>query len=195
MGSTATAAGEAVAQPELLADFFDRALPTKDWLQYIKDQRINLDSLFHRAGLLGITRVRWHAERRFEFDDAGMAAAVLTVLDHNGIVADLVAWPGDRPDKFAPALGHVAVLGADQIDDGESHDGGLRVWRTPLTWLQHRCRGVVILDQHVVPLCLAGALGPLVGEDVQHARELTRLLRRHVDAPDRVPAMPMLEVA
>ena len=178
-----------VARLDLLASFLDRAEPSKEWLDYLDQHRINLSSVFHRDGLLGLCRLKWLPTRRFKFDDAGMLAAVCTALDEDGNIVDLVGWPVHRPDKFAPALGTVAVLGIDQVDDADVDR--LRVWRTPLAWLRHRCRGVVIVDEDRAAFHLGGAPGTIVAEDREHARELSRLLRRHVDAPIAAPAADM----
>lgn len=170
---------------ELLTDFLDRAdLTIERSVEYIKQHQINQDSLAHHSGVLAVCRVQWFGERRFAFADDGMLAAVLTALDENKIMADLIAWPVDCPDKFAPALGRVAILGLDQIDDPDTWDEHpLVIHRSPLRWLQHRCRGVVVIDEQAASLHLGGALGQLVGEDQMHAREMTKSLRRRVDPP------------
>ena len=118
-----------------------------------------------------------------------MTAAVCTALDEHGDVADLIAWSIHRPNKYAPAFGSLALLGINQVDHPDVDR--LRVWRTPLAWMRHRCRGVVIVDEHRATLALGGALVPLVAEDREHARELSKLLRRRVDAPSAAPAAEM----
>jgi hypothetical protein len=176
---------DAIGRLELLIDFLDRAdITIEQSVEYIKQQQINQDSMAHHAGVLAVCRVRWFRERRFAFADDGMMAAVLTALDENKIIADLIAWPVGRPDKFAPALGCVAILGLDQIDGPETWDGhSLIIHRSPLRWLQHRCRGVVAVNEQAASLYLGGALGQLIGEDRIHAREMTKSLRRPVDPP------------
>jgi hypothetical protein len=63
----------------------------------------------------------------------------------------------------------------------------LMVHRTPMDWLRARCCGIVILNERA-PMHLAEALGPIAGADVEHAREIAKLLhglvpRRNILAP------------
>ena len=180
----------------LLADFYDRADPTPELLAYIRREPIPMGAVYAFAGMIAVARVRFFAGRHFDFDDDGMPGVVIEALgDDAESIEDLVAWPLDRPDKFATALGRARGLGVDQARNPASIFGGkpLRVWRTPLAWLKAGCQGVVILNQSAAVLWLGDALGTIAGEDIEHAREIGRLLHPYVN-PRRV-LYPLREAA
>ncbi len=147
------------------------------------------------AGPLTLARCAFSPPpRRFHFDPAGDLAVVIEALEierGEPWLVDLVAWPVDQPSKFATAAGRADLLGADQIDNPASFYGGrpLRVHRHPLSWLRAGCQGVVGLDERRAGVRLAGALGNLLAEDLDHARELHRLMGRAFPTSRlRVPA-------
>jgi hypothetical protein len=63
----------------------------------------------------------------------------------------------------------------------------LLIHRTPLAWLKAGCLGAVILNRLTAPIWLGAAMGPIAGENLEHARELARLLHPHV-SPRRIIA-------
>jgi hypothetical protein len=179
---------EPTALQDLLSDFYDRADPSLDWLAYVRREELATQAIYPFAGMMAVTRVRFFAGRRFDFDDDGIPAAVIGACGADAeTIEDLVAWPLSQPMKFATALGRARGLGVDQARNPASFFGGkpLQVWRTPLGWLRAGCRGVVVLDQGAAALWLGDALGPVAGEDLEHAREIGRLLHPYVD-PHRV---------
>jgi hypothetical protein len=180
----------------LRADFYDRADFSGDLRSYVESEGLELKAIYPFIGVLALTRVRFFPGRRFDFDDDGMPAAVCEVLASDAASPlDLVAWPVHRPDKFATALGVADGLGADQVSNPATYfaDQHLAVHRTPLRWLQAACRGVVVLNVTSAPRWRGAAAGPIAGEDVNHARELARLLHPYFD-PARILA-PLAEAA
>ena len=191
-------AGFPSALREILVDFYARV----EWSQELAAwQAENLPngeivSLLPFIGMMAHCRVRFFPGRRFDFDDEGIPAIVIEVLGEDASTpVDLVAWPARRPDKFAPAIGHAAGLGVFRIRDPATYFGDepLKVYRTPLAWLQASCDGVVILNSITAPSWLGEALGAIAGEDINHARALARLLRGYFDIA-RIVA-PIVEAA
>lgn len=171
----------------LLANFYDRADPSQELLAYIRRETLPMSAVYAFAGMIAVARVRFFAGRRFDFDDDGMPGIVIEALgDDAETIEDLVCWPLERPDKFATALGRARGLGIDQARNPASFVGSpLQVHRTPLRWLQNQCQGVVILEPVSAVLWLGDAIGAIAGEDLDHAREIGRLLHPYV-SPRRV---------
>lgn len=163
---------------------------------YLRDNGLDDRSVEACAGVLGLARTELLPGRLFDFRRDGFVSAVIEVFDRDDeTVLDLLAWPVDRPEHFATMFGTAAVLGSARIESRATYhlDRPLRVFRTPLSWLQAGGAGVVLIDKAAGAAALADALGPIAGEDVQHARELARLARHFVD-PRRVVA-PLPEAA
>jgi hypothetical protein len=180
---------------DYLAELVRRAEPTAEWAAYVTAENIDL-SVYPFIGILGVTRARFFPGRRFEFRDDGIPVAVCEVLgDDAEAVIDLVAWSVAQPEKFGLALGVAAGLGTDQARNSATFFGGqpLVIRRTPLGWIKAGCRGAVILNRLLAPIWLGTALGNIAGEDLEHARELARLLHPHV-SPRRIMA-PLHEAA
>lgn len=168
----------------LLSDFYGRADPSRELLAYMRREALPMAELYAFAGMIAVAHVRFFPGRRFDFDDEGMPAVVIEALGQDAeTVEDLVAWPLDRLDKFATALGRVRGLGVDQVRDPATYAVGkpLHVHRTPLGWLQSGCRGVVILEPTTAVWWLGDALGAVAGEDAAHAREIGCLLHPYVE--------------
>jgi hypothetical protein len=177
------------------AELVRRAEPTPEWSAYVAAENIDL-TVYAFIGILGVTRARFFPDRRFEFFDNGIPVAVCEVLgDDAETVIDLVAWPVARPDKFATALGVASGLGTDQAKNPSTFFASqpLLIHRTPLGWIKSCCRGAMILNRLTAPTWLGAALGPIAGEDLEHACELARLLHPHV-SPRRILA-PVPEAA
>lgn len=99
-----------------------------------------------------------------------------------GDVVDLVAFRPDRPDRWALRLGAAAWLGA--IEPQFLEPRPVRVWRTPLEWLRAGGEGIVPLSHD--PEEVRGVLlwcRAIVAADVEHGRQLRRLLEK----PARIP--------
>lgn len=162
---------------------------------FIAHEALDLPLVETFAGSITLARCAFSPPpRRFHFDAAGELAAVVEALEiEHGErwLVDHVAWPVDRPSEFATAAGRADLLGADQVGNPASFYGGrpLRVHRHPLSWLRASCQGVVPLEERRAGTRLAGALGNLLAEDLDHARELHRLMGRAFPTSRiRVPA-------
>ncbi|GJD94153.1 hypothetical protein [Methylobacterium iners] len=102
-------------------------------------------------------------------------------------VADLVLWRPELPGDFATVIGAAVGLGLSQVRNPATYAYGwpLLVHRTPLKWLQAGCRGVVVLDRDSAPGWLAEAPGQIAAEDIEHGRELARMLHGYFD-PEKI---------
>jgi hypothetical protein len=182
---------------EARAELYERSLPTPEWLAFWTaagpfDHAI----IGAHAGSLSVLPVQFFADRTFDLTESGRLSAVVEVLDCDGeTVVDLVAWPIDRPDKFATFHHRADALGVGQVQDPATYLGSrpLLVHRTPLAWLQAGCSGVVVLNELTAPRWLGAACGRIAGADVQHARELARLLYPFIE-PHRI-VVPIQEAA
>ena len=167
-----------------LADFYERAEWSRTAADFARDHALPLDEVQAHAGLFSVCYCRFESGRRFDFDDAGSAAAVVEVLAEDAAtVIDLVAWPLADPLQFATALGEADLAGIQNVRNPASYASGraLRVWRTPLRWLQAGCNGVAILSDRFAGHWLSQALGPVVAEDMEHGRDLRQVLGRRFD--------------
>ena len=179
---------------EAVADFTARGTENvDDAVEYVKTNRLSINSVIANAGALIISKVLWSADRRFRFDDNGMPAAVIMALNEYGVPVDLIAWPTHRPDKFAPLQGTAPLLGGYQLEENDRHRTPIRVLKSPLRWLQQRCRAVVMINDEAA-LHIAGAFGPIIAEDIEHAAELRRLLKRQVEVAPQRTAAPVPEL-
>lgn len=165
------------------------------WFGFLRAHGLDSHALEPFVGTLGVAPCRFTPPpRRFRFDPDGTDAAffeVVEVEDGEMVVTDLVAFDVVDPTTFSTFEGHGVLLGADQIENPSSFLGTrpLLVHRTPMAWLRAGCRGVVVLDERRAGARLAGALGSLLAEDLDHARKLHRLLGRAFPTSRiRVPA-------
>ena len=81
-------------------------------------------------------------------EDGEEAVVVEALAEDSTTVMDLVAWPINDPTRFATAIGAASVLGENVAANPSTYFAGapLRLFRTPLAWLQSGCDGAVILD-------------------------------------------------
>jgi len=155
--------------------FFTQADWTPKAADYVKRECINLEAVNAHAGCLFILNCAYNGCGHFAFGDSGEPSAVIECLAEDAeTIIDLCAWPLDRPERFATALGAGAVLGETQVTNPASwaFDKTLQVHRTPLRWLKADCVGICILDHHGTLPILARKLGPICGEDKEHAQDL-----------------------
>jgi hypothetical protein len=164
------------------AELNRRADPTLDWLDYVRNNAIDLETVARFATLLAVTHCIFYNRRRFDFADPAEreaeASAVIEVLGDDGeTVIDLVAWPLRAPGRFASLFGYVLMLGAARVADPATYFDGqhLQIFKTPLRWLQAGCAGAVIIDPHGARLKLRRATGPIAGEDLDHAKAIQKL--------------------
>jgi hypothetical protein len=181
---------------DLRADFYERASASPEWFAYVYGHGLDLGIVAAHAGAFGVCPTRFFPGRRFDFDDEGSPAAIIEVFDEDGeTTVDLMAWPLDKPDQFACALGRADGLGLWQVRNPATYFAGrpLQVWRTPLAWLQASCLGAVVFDASSARSWLSAAPGLIAGEDIAHTRGLARLLHPFVE-PIRILA-PLREAA
>lgn len=105
------------------------------------------------------------------------------------VVVDLLAFDPNCPSRWVTAMGKARGLGVSNAANPACWSKGpMRVWKTPLRWLQEGCSGVVILDSRSVSSWLGNCPGCIAGENKRHSSELTQLLgfwfdRRRIHAP------------
>lgn len=130
-----------------------------------------------RAGGLKLGRARFAFEpalgRYFEFDAFGLPCHAVGAYEGDNL-ADIVAWPLDRPMQHARLARRAWSLGGDWALSANRFDPPT-VHRHPLGWLQAGCRGLVILDAAVAREQM-WHVGELRAEDDGHADELCRLM-------------------
>jgi hypothetical protein len=159
-----------------------RGDPTVDWLDFIRNNALDVPTVWRFAGVLAVTHCVFYDHRRFDFaDPAERETKPAAVIEAHGddaeTVIDLVAWPLDAPGRFGSLFGDAMLLGVDRVGNPATYFGGqhLQLYRTPLAWLQAGCAGAVIIDPHGARFVLRRALGPIAGEDLDHARAIQRL--------------------
>jgi len=145
---------------------------------YAREHAIDWQAVALEAGIMVLARVRFEPGRTFELGGRVPAAVIEAYGEDAAEPLDLVAWPLNRPDKFARLYGRVAVLGARAIADAsvDTRDRPLPVHRTPLAWLQARCDGAVLLDLHSGIRVLRDVPGGIAAEDEAHAADLASLM-------------------
>jgi hypothetical protein len=176
----------------LLRQFYNVASWGQAEADYLKHHNLPMEAANAHCGGFFILPCAFDGSDLFTFNAGGVSAVVIEVYgDDDETVIDLAAWPVDRPENFATAMG-AALLGAARVCNPASwFPGPLPIFRTPLKWLQARCQGVVVLDYKSAPLVLADALGDLEAEDEAHQAELRRLLCRPFVNPRNIVAPRM----
>ena len=179
------------ARAELVA----RGDPHEWWLDYIRSERLDVPTVARFAGMIAVTACVFYDHGRFDFvlpkDREAEPAAVIEALGADAATPiDLIAWPLHAPDRFASLFGDALLLGIDRVGNAATYFAGqpLQLFKTPLAWLQARCRGAVIIEPYGGSEVLQRALGRVAGEDIAHARtiqKLTRLPPRQVLVPRR----------
>jgi hypothetical protein len=114
----------------------------------------------------------------FEFqrhlqDEVGEPAFTMIVEGADGPI-DIVAWQ-PQTNHTALWLKRAFALGEEQLSGPRLDDEPLRVWRSPMTWLAARRRGLVIVQPKAAFYTL-GCLSRIVAEDIDHGIELDTLL-------------------
>lgn len=99
-----------------------------------------------------------------------------------GTVVDLVAIHPARPDRWATRRGAATWLGA--IEPQFFDPPPVRVYRTPLSWLQGGARGLCPLTRNPLEIrSLLLGCRQIEGEDLDHAKDLRRMLERPFSIP------------
>lgn len=157
------------------AQLYATAAWTSTESDYVAANNIVPEAVNAHAGLLAILPCCFDGRGYFSFDGERLhMAAVIEAYDEDAETpADLVAWPIDKPAAFATAVGFGA-LGIDQVTNPATYafGGKLLIHRTPLNWLKSGCKGVVVLHHEHAGCWLREALGNILAEDEEHARQL-----------------------
>lgn len=138
-------------------------------------------------------RAFWVTFRRGFFDLAkhpgdGERAFLVPIRDTFEQVVDIGAWRATDPREIAMFGSAGVMLGEQHVGNPASYSRGraLPVFRSATTWLARDCRGIVIADAARAGGRLAD-VPRIMAEDVDHARELGRILAPAV-GPDRILA-------
>jgi hypothetical protein len=172
---------------ETLADLYED-VPDGQWLPIWKSFDVDQETILARCGPVWTKALQFFDGGRFDFSDDGVASVVIEAIDADAeTVIDIVAWPLDRPKQFATMFGRADILGLDQVTNPASYfyGGALRVYKTPESWLRADCTGCVPLNKAAAAPMLGDALGPIAAEDIDHGRELARMLHAFFD-PGRI---------
>ncbi len=167
-------------------EIYASAGPCPELFSSLRRYGLDLATVQAHAGIYAITLARFwggdHGDVMFDFDPEGVPTAVIEALQYDEMreqyVADLVAWPLHDPVNFGTVLGPHAgadVLGVEQM----VQRGGrpLRVYCTPLEWLQAGCIGCVPLTGAGGRYWLDKAGGPFLVGGLAEGRWLRDYLR------------------
>ncbi|WP_131113673.1 hypothetical protein [Lichenihabitans psoromatis] len=182
------------------ADFVQNA---RSSVGYCRASGIDWNATLPATGGIFIASIVAEPRRRFRFQADGTKAAVIEAIAADAeSVTDIVAWPVDDPNCVLTMFG-TSVLGeAAAANPSTFFDNRpLRLFRSPLGWLQAGCDGAVILDLPRAARWLRDIDGRLAAEDTAHALQIEMALlatikvgrilvpRRHrVAACDRPPS-------
>ena len=171
-----------------LAQFYDRAHWSEATARYVRNHRLPMPEIEAFAGVLAVLPVEI-GNGIFTFSEAGEHAAVFEVLGDDAATSiDLCAVSVADPSRFGVAVGNAAVLGSFHVQNPAtwSFDRLLQIYRNPLSWLRGACAGAVVLNHAAAPAVFREALGPLLAEDADHARDLRDLLCAPAVAPETI---------
>ncbi len=159
-------------------------------VDYMRDNGIAHEPVTAFAGMIGLANVEFIGDGGFTFPAiGGEPAAVIEVIEHdadnNPVTVDLVAWSWHDASLFGTATGNGLALGCFNVGNPATYFGGklLKAHRTPLGWLQAGCAGVCVLEAEGTAKALGEALGPVLAEDIDHARELRSAFMGHGKPP------------
>ncbi|UIJ72357.1 hypothetical protein [Aurantimonas sp. HBX-1] len=162
-----------------------------------------MDPILEHAGLLTVLKISILPGNRWDFLDTGLGdegetatAAVIEALGRDGRTAvDLIAWPLNDPSRFLSMFGAASMLGIRNVTSSGEYifNAPLRIWRTPLRWLQSGCRGAVVVNPAVAARDLLDALGRISGEDREHSEELFGLVASLFDPARFVAPSPVYQ--
>jgi hypothetical protein len=101
----------------------------------------------------------------------------------SGNLIDLLALCPERSDRWALRLGDADWIGTMPPQYGNPDP--VRIWRSPVRWLQSGCRGLVMLTRSGADIyrILSGCDTLHVEDDPEHERELLRILTRPWPVP------------
>ncbi len=178
-----------------------RARWSREEADYVAANRINPEAVNAHAGLLTVTNCEFFGNGYFAFaDDHGVRSAVIEVYGEDDETSvDICAWALDRAGTFATMFGSDA-LGAARVSNPATwaFGGVLKIFRTPLKWLQAGCQGCCILDHRYVSIWLREAVGyGIEVEDEEHGLQLAAMLNppRFDERRLLVPTVPWRRAA
>lgn len=98
------------------------------------------------GGAFCLANIETAPDGTFTFDEAGHAAVVIAIHDEHGEIADLIAWRSDQPGRWWRRLGMATFAGESAVREAAFFRHPLKVYVSPLSWLQSGCNGAVVLD-------------------------------------------------
>lgn len=185
-----------LATDALLLEKISRSLKTDD---FRRTHGINEGLLLNLGMTHNVLKVCFLNGRfNFAYSDDGEDAFVFEVIEEHRVppddltelvTVDFVAFSLANPTKFATAMGKGVALGLANVENLAScYKNPLRVWKTPLRWLQKECQGCVILEPRSSPNWLGECPGEISGETLEHSQAIGRMLhglfdKRRIVAP------------
>jgi hypothetical protein len=147
--------------------------PSLTELRWLRGQGVSRAALLY-PWPIGATNVTFYGNT-FEFDSHG--ERVLTFLVEDIDVVDIAAWQ-PRTGKLATWLAAGFAIGQEAIFNPATYfaGGALRVYETPVQWLQAEREGIVIVRPNVAHAYLPNCQR-LVCSDAAHARKVDRWLQ------------------
>jgi hypothetical protein len=172
--------GDVLTHHDICEQFFANREPSLGEWRELRAAGVPLDALC-RPQMVLAGDIIVDGPHTFGFAAKAGAAperAFLIAVTHEGDrFIDIAAWQPARK-WLGLWLGSGWALGQGGIDDPRlGAEGALPVWRSPLNWLRAGRDGIVIIRPEAAASLLDGA-GPLLAEDVAHARALRELLTR-----------------
>lgn len=168
------------------AEFYDRALPHREFQHYVRCHGLELGRISGFAGATGMLPVVDCGHGRFDWGAPGQLVQAFVCeayAEDGGTVIDLVAWPIDRPQVVMTMFGRAPLLGLWEAMNPSTYFGGkpLQMHRTPLEWLQAGCRGAAVVRPALAARLLFDIDGAIAGKDPSHVRRLRELIHTVVD--------------
>jgi len=172
--------GDGPSQHAVCEQFFANREPSLPEWRELRAAGVPLDALC-RPQMVLAGDIVVDGPRSFGFvarADVGSERAILIAVTEEGDrFIDIAAWQPAR-NWLGLWLGSGWALGQGGIYDPRlGNEGALPVWRSALNWLRAGRDGIVLIRPEAAASLLDGA-GPLLAEDVAHARTLRELLTR-----------------
>ena len=114
--------------------------------------------------------------RFYEPHPSGELHVIVPVIDVDELV-DLIAFDPSNPEIWRYRIGGERLLDGNALGD-QLLGKPLQVFRTPLSWLQGRCAGIVLFDLGRAYIDLETAPNGIIGEDDVHTDEVRRAMTR-----------------
>ena len=162
-------------RPDLLLAYADLVAASLPSFDYCQANGIDFAATVPAAGGVHLAEVQPEGRTFLPCAGGALAAWCEALAEDAETVLDVIAWPVEKPEHwwtlsgFAPALGMAHAANPATFTFG----GMLRLYRTPLRWLQNGCDGAVLVDSHLGARWLLDLQAPRIAtEDRQHAREV-----------------------